>query len=142
MIMVYFLYMTFFEKIITWNKERGLLGNEFNHERENSFIIEELLESTGNYDSLTARNKAESIAKEITQNSTKDPEAIIDAMGDIIIFATGAIAKTGYDPEKVMEEIYKEINSRTGTLIDGKFVKDPNAKRYHADFSNCKLESN
>jgi predicted HAD superfamily Cof-like phosphohydrolase len=131
--------MTFFKKVVEWNRERGLLDNEFNHERENSFIIEELLESTGNYDSLSARGKAEDLAKQITHNSTQEPEKIIDALGDIIVFATGAIAKNGYDPEKVMDEVYKEINSRTGKLINGKFVKDAGADRYYANFSDCKL---
>jgi hypothetical protein len=59
-------------------------------------------------------------------------------MADIIVFASGAIAKSGYNPSLVMEEVYKEINSRKGTLVEGKFVKDPNIVPYKADFSICK----
>ena len=33
--------MTIFQKITEWNRERGLLGKEFNHEREVSFIVKE-----------------------------------------------------------------------------------------------------
>lgn len=129
-----------FEKIVKWNQERGLIKKGFDHTKETSFIIEELLESTGNYDSINARQRAEEIAKDITKDAEHDPEKIIDALFDIIIFATGAMAKLGYNPSLSMEEGFKEINSRTGTLIDGKFVKDQNAEMYTADFSKCKLE--
>lgn len=132
--------MNMFEKIIIWNKERGLIKRGFNHQKEVSFIIEELLESTGNYDSISAREKAETLASEITKNTQAQPEQIIDALFDIIVFATGAMAKLGYDPTKVTEEGFKEINSRTGKLVDGKFIKDVDAEMYTANFSNCKLQ--
>ena len=117
--------MDMFQKIVAWNRQRGLLAKGFNHQKEVSFIIEELLESTGNYDSLSAREKAGEMATEITINSQENPDQIIDALADIIVFATGAMAKLDYDPSAVMNEVHKEINSRTGSLIDGKFVKDP-----------------
>lgn len=129
-----------FEKIVAWNNERGLIAKGFTHEKEVSFIIEELLESTGNYDSLSARDEAMEMAQKITADSQNNPDQIIDAFADIIVFATGAMAKLGYNPSNVMNEVYKEINSRTGTLIDGKFVKDPNAQKYTADFTICKIE--
>lgn len=132
--------MTIFQKIIEWNRERGLLNKEFNHQREVSFIVEELLESTGNHDSITARNKAEEIAGDIVTPDYFDEKKIVDAFADIIVFSTGVIAKLGYNPDSVMDEVYKEINSRTGTMIDGKFVKDPEATKYIADFTNCKLD--
>jgi len=130
--------MNIFEKIVIWNQERGLLEKGFDQTKETSFIIEELLEATGNYDSITARDKAMTLAEEITKNTHTEPEKIIDALFDIIIFASGAMAKLGYDPTKVMDEGFKEINARTGTMIDGKFVKDPDAEKYTADFSACK----
>ncbi len=132
------LYMDFFEKIVAWNNERGLIEKGYHHTNEVSFIVEELIESNGNIESVEAREKALSIAKEITSQETKEHEKKVDAFADIIVFATGAIAKLGYNPSKVMDEVYKEINSRTGKLIDGKFVKDPDAPRYYADFTNCK----
>lgn len=127
-----------FEKIVKWNEERGLIERGFNHTNEVSFVIEELLESTGSHDSESAREKAMEYAQIITKDSQPEPEAIVDAFADIIVFATGAIAKTGYDPSKVMDEVYKEINSRTGSMVEGKFIKDPSAKKYTADFSICK----
>ena len=101
-------------------------------------IIEELMESTGKEDSLSAREMAEKRAEEILNgNENQNKEEIVDAFADIIVFATGAIAKLGYDPEKVMDEVLKEIESRTGKMIDGKFVKDPSPKMYKANFSKC-----
>jgi len=132
--------MNAFENIVKWNEERGLIANGFNHEKETSFIIEELLESTGEYDSVTARERAGEYAKEIVGNSSPTDEEVVDAFADIIVFATGAIAKKGYEPSKVMEEVCKEINSRTGKLEGGKFVKDKDAVLYQADLAACKCE--
>lgn len=131
--------MTIFEKIIKWNNERGLIKKGFNHTKEISFIIEELLESTGKYDSLSAREKSEIISKEIVLEGEVNKEKIVDAFADIIVFATGAIAKVGYDPDKVMDEVFKEIDSRKGKLIDGKFVKDKDINQYYPDFDKCKI---
>lgn len=130
--------MDIFEKIVAWNEERNLLALGFNHTKEASFIVEELLESTGAYDSVTARERALTLAEDIVGDATAAPETVVDAWADIIVFATGALAKLGYDPSKVMDEVYQEINSRTGTLVEGKFVKDPDAVLYQADFSTCK----
>ena len=68
---------------------------------------------------------------------------MVDAFGDIIVFCTGAIYKLGYDTDKVMKEVLKEIESRKGEVKDGKFEKfktpEAKAKWYKADFTKCKL---
>ena len=125
-------------KIVDWNKERKLNEQPFKLKEEISFIIEELLESTGEYKSIDARSKALELVKTFKDND--NDEEIIDAFGDIIVFATGTILKLGYDPDKVMEEIFKEIDSRKGKIIDGKFVKDPLIMPYKADFKKCKQQ--
>lgn len=130
--------MDMFKKIEGWNEERGLIKRGFNHVKETSFIVEELLESTGEYDSETARDKAMTYAEEIVGDKTSEPEHVVDAMADIIVFATGAIAKLGYDSSKVMDEVFKEIDSRKGSLVEGKFVKDLDAVMYKADLGVCK----
>lgn len=132
--------MDWFQKIVQWNNERGLINLGFNHIKEASFVIEELMESTGHFNSESARDQALAYAGEIVGDHEGTAEQVVDAFADIIVFATGAIAKSGYDPSKVMDEVYKEINSRTGTLVDGKFIKDPNAVPYKADFDQCKME--
>tara|TARA_B100000508_G_scaffold113034_1_gene91529 strand:- start:3051 stop:3449 length:399 start_codon:yes stop_codon:yes gene_type:complete len=132
--------MNMFAKIVKWNEERGLDKIPFDHVKETSFILEELLESTGHFDSITAREKALKYAEEIVGETDSTPEQVVDAWADIIVFATGAMVKLGYDPSKVMDEVYKEINSRTGEMVDGKFVKDPEAKLYEADIKSCKRD--
>lgn len=131
--------MDILQKIVQWNKARGLLELPFNHQKEASFILEELLESTGQYDSVSAREQAMFLATEIIAVPNDNKEQVIDAWADIIVFATGAIAKCGYDPSKVMDEVFKEIDSRTGKMVEGKFVKDVDVKLYVADFSVCKF---
>lgn len=130
----------FFQRIVDWANERCILSQPFNHEKEVSFIVEELLESTGVHDSKSSREEAEKIAKNIIKNIDKEvnPEKIVDAFADIIVFSIGTIAKLGYNPSKVMDEVHKEINSRTGKIINGKFEKDSNIKMYKANFDSCK----
>ncbi len=130
--------MNLIDNIINWNKERQLLKRGFNHQREVSFIVEELLESTGKYKSVTARDRAEKIAQDICRDVDTNPRKVVDAWADIVIFAIGAIAKLGYDPHIVMDEVMKHINSRTGKMIDGKFVKDENVEVYQPDFDKAK----
>jgi|OM-RGC.v1.026426322 Phosphoribosyl-ATP pyrophosphohydrolase. len=133
--------MDILTRIVEWNKERNLLALGFDHTKEASFIIEEVLESSGQYDSETARQRALETASSMVGSATASPEQIVDAWADIIVFATGGIAKAGYDPASVMEEVYKEISSRTGTLVDGKFIKDKDVVPYKANLSRCKLSS-
>ena len=129
-----------FGKIMDWYDEKGLREVPFNHEKVTSFVIEELLESTGKYTSLTARDIAEKMAKEITSNGTATNEVIVDAYADIIVFCGGTIGRLGYDPDKVMDEVYKEIAARTGKIIDYKFVKDEGGDTYKANFDRCKIK--
>ncbi len=132
--------MSIFQRIVKWNNERRLLKLGYDHKNEISFIIEESLESTGKYDSLSARSEAKKIAEEICQNTKSTDEQKVDAYADMIVFATGSIAKLGYNPDIVMDEVLKHIESRTGKIIDGKFVKDKDIKVYQPDFSKAKIK--
>jgi predicted HAD superfamily Cof-like phosphohydrolase len=71
----------------------------------------------------------------------ENKDAPVDGFADIIVFSVGAIIKMGYEPKCVLAETLKEINSRTGKIIDGKFIKDTSeeAKKrwYKADHSKC-----
>ena len=77
----------------------------------------------------------------------KTEEERIDAMADIIVFAYGQIAKYGYDGNKVMSEVIKEINSRVGAYDPAtkKWQKDKSAeaqaKWYTAYLASCKLDN-
>ena len=75
----------------------------------------------------------------------KDDHGRVDAMADIIVFCYGEIAKYGYDGDKVMDEVIKEISSRTGAYDPAtkKWQKDKSpeaqAKWYTADFTDCRI---
>jgi len=66
-------------------------------------------------------------------------------MADIIVFAYGEMAKYGYNGDKVMSEVIREIDSRVGAYspVTKKWQKDKSpeaqAKWYTADFADCKL---
>ena len=131
------------KRIIKWNKERGLDKKEFDIKTETINIIEELIEmSDVNVESNEARERAEMIVESIIDQSTSTTKSnTIDALCDIIVYATGALLKLGVDPECAMDETLKEIESRTGKIINGKFVKDTSeeAKKrwYKADYKKC-----
>ena len=128
---------TAFDRIVKWNIERQLI-KEPDLEKETSFVIEELLEMNTDMDSKTARPIAKQITKSIVQPGYKPTrEQVLDAAADGIVFLTGLMAKLDADPNKVMDEVLKEIESRAGKIIDGKFVKDQHVKTYKANLSNC-----
>jgi len=123
--------------------DRLLDKQPFNFKTEVLNILEELVEMTGE-ESETARK----IAEEIFDNYFKDKsivndETLIDCFTDIRVFSIGATMKLGYDPKCTLAEVAKEINSRTGKIVDGKFIKDKSpearAKWYKADFSKCSI---
>lgn len=136
--------LTAFGKIRKWNEERGLLKTpeQYNHKNEVSFIVEELIEGTKDVESIKARKLAKIFTWFILRvpgvQSTRT--MMVDAFADIIVFATGAIYKLGYNTDKVMKEVQKELDDRTGKMIDGKFIKDKKENRYIADFTECALK--
>ena len=79
---------------------------------------------------------------------SKDTDGRIDAMADMIVFCYGEMAKYGYNGDKVMDEVIKEISSRRGAYQPdvGKWMKDksPEAQAlwYKADFTKCKIGDN
>ena len=131
---------TAFGKIHKWNADRNLLS-KFDINNEVSFVVEELIEATKDIESKKARKWAKRftwlLMKVPGAETTK--EMMVDAFADIIVFSVGAIYKLGYNTDKVMQEVQKELNDRTGKLIDGKFIKDRKDNRYIADFTDCKL---
>lgn len=116
--------MTNFTRIKDWSDERLITQQEPDRNGFIAMIVEECGEFL----------------------ESPDTEGRIDAMADMIVFAYGEMAKYGYDGDKVMDEVIKEISSRTGAYNPevGKWLKDKSpeaqAKWYKADFSKCKLE--
>lgn len=114
---------TNFERIKEWSDERLITQNTPDRNGFISMIVEELGEFL---------------------DAGENVEGRIDAMADIIVFAYGEIAKYGYDGDKVMDEVIKEISSRTGSYNEEakKWLKDKSSEAqsrwYKADFSKCK----
>ena len=158
------------QKIVEWNEKRGLIKTpeEMIIENEMSYVQEEVIESMTAMTSKEARPYAKLISscirmgnikllgefiesnnlhtEEVTGGDGKvelTGEQIADACCDIKVFATGTIRKTGYNPTIAMEEVQKEIDSRVGSIQDGKFIKDLSpeavANHYKANFSKAKI---
>ncbi len=158
--------MKIIERIIEWNKERGLDKNEFSLDAENVNCLEEIFETYEFNNGLIKDIIDRHLPAESTDNIEKDlamlvisllhsmgfashktdEHEIIDSLADRIVFSVGAMLKLGYDPRKVMDETLKEIESRTGAYNpeQDKWVKDTSneakAKWYKADYSKCKIK--
>jgi predicted HAD superfamily Cof-like phosphohydrolase len=107
--------MTIFDRIVEFNEQRHLL-KEPNWQKEFSFIAEEMSEGL----------------------RANDIEGKIDALADIIVFATGAIKKAGYNPNIIMEEVLQHIESDKGYFDEdqGKWIKIE--RTYTPDFNKAK----
>ena len=127
------------QRIVEWNEKRGLLDKGFDKKLETSFLIEEILEFNGCKGEVKelARQLAEDIDNEyITYNLDieyvePDSQDIIDGLGDLIIFATGAMAKklkAINSPHSVDDiiNLIMDANDRKGSKTDayGKITKD------------------
>lgn len=159
------------QRIVKWNEERQLIKTlqDLDMVNEMSFIIEEVIEGITNTKSEIARESAIKLSKLIASGSLEyvlnevakqgifdfcvphkiikptqeNRERFADALGDCKVFSAGAIRKAQYDPDIVMDEVLQEIESRIGSIQNGKFVKDksPEAqeKWYKADFTKADL---
>lgn len=106
------------DSIVKFNVQRGL--KLFNAKAELLMLEEELQEF-----------------KDAFQKN--DEHEMVDALCDIIVLATGAIHKLGYDPTKALLETTNEIHSRKGAFNEsvGKWQKDLNqdpASLYKANY--------
>jgi len=154
------------ERVQDWNQERGLIKTpgELKVANNISFVIEECIEALTDMKSEEARKSALVIADTIRTGNIKqladiaqeeklnqgpdiivpDPEQVIDAAGDMVVFALGLIRKQGYDAGLVMKEVLREIESRKGSIIEGKFTKDksPEAQAlwYKANFKKALIK--
>ena len=136
------------DELIRFQTDRGLNKQPYNPLNEATNTFEEVLESLG-YDVPKASRPLlkDKLSLFIDQLITHGivcrigtrPHDRIDAHADQIVFAVGALLKLGMCPNAVLTETAKEINSRVGTMVDGKFEKDLTKSDdwYTADYSNC-----
>ena len=59
-----------------------------------------------------------------TAVNNNDRDEIIDAMGDIMVTLIIQAKMQDLSLEECLESAYKVISKRTGTMINGQFVKD------------------
>jgi hypothetical protein len=131
-------------EIARFQKERKLDRKEYDSVNEGANIMEELLEANGY--GITHKVAKQYMKLLLDRAMITYPhkyvsrEDMVDAYGDIIVFCVGAIMKLGFDPQCVLSGIAKEINSRRGSFVDGKWEKDKTQNPetlYKANFYGC-----
>jgi len=127
-------------KTSMYNNERCYIYNKAYHE---AFIAEPAIEVTGAtvfdsirdwadkrgiYDSGDTKTQFVKLMEEIGelgQAILKDDEAeFIDAIGDSVVVLTNLAKLGGHDIERCIESAYGEISARSGSMVNGTFVKD------------------
>ncbi len=93
-----------FDLIRNWAKERGITDSG---DIKTQYV--KLQEETGE------------LAQAILQNNQAD---IIDAIGDAVVVLTNLATLVGVDIEHCIDAAYGEISNRTGSMVNGTFVKD------------------
>lgn len=82
----------------------------------------------GIMDKATPTKQALKTLEEVTELlqaiQDKNKEETIDALGDICVTIIIGAAMQGYNLEYCLESAYNVIKDRTGTIINGTFVKD------------------
>lgn len=140
------------KELIRFQTDRGLDNKPFDLQNEVASIFEELLEAGGLDVAKANRPQLKEKLREFIKSlmdsgiATSPHDVVgnfdqVDAFADIITFATGAILKLGHNPLIAIEECGKEINSRVGSMVDGKFEKDLSMSHlwYKADYSKSEL---
>lgn len=134
------------DRVAKWQEERRLDKRQFVAKDEFTNLVEEILEGMGfkkEGDKNVPRNMAAHYVEAwgMHVRGAKE-EDIIDALFDLCVYAIGSMMKLKYVPGMVFQEGLKEIESRKGEWSDeaGKFVKDPTATTYKADYSKAKKE--
>ena len=127
-------------KTSMYNNERCYIYNKAYHE---AFIAEPATKVTGAtvfdsirdwadkrgiYDSGDTKTQFVKLMEEIGelgQAILKDDEAeFIDAIGDSVVVLTNLAKLGGHNIERCIESAYNEISARSGSMVNGTFVKD------------------
>jgi len=70
---------------------------------------------------IKLQEEAGELAKSILKN---DKEEFVDAIGDCVVVLTNLAKLGGYNIEDCIKSAFDVINSRTGKMVNGTFVKD------------------
>ena len=93
-----------FDLIRDWAKQRGIYENG-----DVKTQYAKLMEEVGE------------LAKAILKD---DKDEFVDAIGDAVVVLTNLATLGGYDIEHCIDSAYGEISNRTGSMVNGTFVKD------------------
>jgi NTP pyrophosphatase (non-canonical NTP hydrolase) len=121
-----------------YNNERCFIYNKAYHE---AFIAEPAIpvnsvfedirawaHTRGIYDSGDVKTQLIKLYEETGELAQavlkKDDDGIIDAIGDSVVVLTNLATLAGYDIEHCINSAYAEIRQRTGSMVNGTFVKD------------------
>ena len=96
--------LSMFDLIRNWAKERGITDKG---DIKTQYV--KLQEETGE------------LAQAILQNNQAD---IIDAIGDAVVVLTNLATLAGVNIEHCIDAAYGEISNRTGSMVNGTFVKE------------------
>ena len=127
-------------KTSMYNEERCYIYNKAYYE---AFVAEPAAEVTGAtvfdsirdwadkrgiYDSGDTKTQFVKLMEEVGELGKailKDDKAeFVDAIGDCIVVLTNLSHLGGYDVEHCISSAYDEISNRTGSMVNGTFVKD------------------
>ena len=105
--------------VITWAHQKGILDNGTPRAQAGKTVeeVQELI------DAIDTNNKAE----------------IEDALGDILVTIIIQAEMQGLELVKCLESAYNVIAKRTGTMVDGQFVKDETATGVQTVTSHVKF---
>ena len=93
-----------FDLIRDWAKQRGIYENG---DVKTQYV--KLMEEVGE------------LGKAILKD---DDDEFVDAIGDAVVVLTNLATLGGYDIEHCINSAYGEISNRTGSMVNGTFVKD------------------
>ena len=93
-----------FDSIRDWAKQRGIYENG---DVKTQYV--KLMEEVGE------------LGKAILKD---DDDEFIDAIGDAVVVLTNLATLGGYNIEHCINSAYSEISNRTGSMVNGTFVKD------------------
>ena len=140
--------MTTEDRIVKWNEDRNITSKP-----EDVLvvlcIVEELFEYLGVNNSMPKErlkklvNKyAGYILEEANALGCKASETDkIDALCDINVFADGFIHRSGFDPNKAMNQCLLHIESRKGIMGEnGKWQKNPDDLVYEPRYDECRYD--
>ena len=127
-------------KTSMYNNERCYIYNKAYHE---AFIAEPAVEVTdatvfdsirdwadkrGIYDSGDTKTQFVKLMEEVGELGKAilkdDKDEFVDAIGDCIVVLTNLSHLGGFDVEHCISSAYNEISNRTGSMVNGTFVKD------------------